>query len=164
MAWREGRSPGNICRIVFLMKVVVGKTEADSPNIEIFNCAISAYEDANQACKRAADVAMWHSTWLLAHSPRYLRALLKWYQEYQEKLNKSLLRTFPSKKNPTASSWPTIKENPTGNLVAFYLIQETWIAVSNLKTQIFKPLSADQFVPYSSSYCSNSHWHQRGKH
>lgn len=47
MARREGRSPRNICRIVFLMKETAEKTKADSPKTEIFNCAISAYGDAN---------------------------------------------------------------------------------------------------------------------
>lgn len=55
----------------------VGKTEADSPKIEVFNCVISAYRNANQACKQVADVPSWHSTWRPAHSCRYLRPLLK---------------------------------------------------------------------------------------
>lgn len=66
--------------------------------------------------------------------------------------------------NPAASSLAAAKESLTGNLVSLYLIQATCAAVSNLSTQIFKPLLADQFVPYSNAYCSNSHWHQPEKH
>lgn len=59
------------------MKETAEKTKADSPKTEIFNCAISAYGDANRACKQLADVALWHSTWLPARSPRYIRHLKK---------------------------------------------------------------------------------------
>lgn len=58
---------------------VVEETEADSSKSEIFNCVISAHGEADRAGKRVADVALWHSTWLPARSPRYLRLLSKWY-------------------------------------------------------------------------------------
>lgn len=66
--------------------------------------------------------------------------------------------------DPAASSLAAAKESLTGNLVSLYLIQATCAAVSNLSTQIFKPLLADQFVPYSNAYRSNSHWRQPEKH
>lgn len=77
--WKGRQEPWKHLQDCTLDEGIVEKTEADSPETEIFNCVISAYGDANWARRQVADVALWHSTWLPALSPRYLRPLLKWY-------------------------------------------------------------------------------------
>lgn len=151
------------------------KTEADSSKLEIFNCVISAHGEANRAVARCCFVGQHPASSSLSRvfkAPvetvstccwEWWRLVVKRYARIRRNItNRSLQRTFVSKGNPTASSPAATKENLTGNLVALYLIREIWTAVSNFSAQILKPLLADQFVPYSNSYRSNSHWPSEG--